>query len=171
MGVPGSGLGKPVSKTTVASQNWVGQLHPNTARVSFLYRIGLACPLPTDIRLCARTESTAKRGARGAALARSAGGDWTSGVAVARRRPSCTRSSYIRGAVKKLLTPRSPAVRPPRFEGGDYPAESAARGRPLEPIWGASTPWSPGSLLGTRTGHSRSVSITVEVAVADAQPS
>ena len=49
MGVPGSGLGKPVSKTTVASQNWVGQLHPNTARVSSLYRIGLACPLPTDI--------------------------------------------------------------------------------------------------------------------------
>ena len=32
-------LGRPVSKTTVASQNWVGQLHPNTPRVSFLYRM------------------------------------------------------------------------------------------------------------------------------------
>jgi hypothetical protein len=40
--------GRPVSKTTVASQNRVGQLHPNTARVSFLYRMVLACPLPTD---------------------------------------------------------------------------------------------------------------------------
>ena len=170
MGVPGSGLGKPVSKTTVASQNWVGQLHPNTARVSFLYRIGLACPLPTDIRLCARTESTAKRGARGAALARSAGGDWTSGASVARRRPIlCLIELYPRGS-QKLLTPRSPAVRPPALRGG-FSRGAAARGRPLEPIWGASTPWSPGSLLGTRTGHSRSVSITVEVAVADAQPS
>ena len=170
MGVPGSGLGKPVSKTTVASQNWVGQLHPNTARVSSLYRIGLACPLPTDIRLCARTESTAKRGARGAALARSAGGDWTSGAAVARRRPSCARSSYIRGAVK-AANPKEPSSSASPLGGGDYPAESAARGRPLQPIWGASALWSPGSLLGTRTGHSRFVIITVEVAVADAQPS
>ena len=37
---PPAGLpGRPVSKTTVASQNRVGQLHPNTARVSFLYRM------------------------------------------------------------------------------------------------------------------------------------
>ena len=142
---------------------------------------------------------------------RPAGGDWTSGTVVARPRPSCARSSFIRGgnplgaqlyenqcfyqeitthlrflltATHKLCVLCFPHVlrlrhvlsffsrrqkgrvleqefradsesvlkscsRPvvQKLGGGDFPAESAARGRPLEPIWGASAPWSPGVFL------------------------